>query len=128
LVIFSWRQNQPTTVAPEDLWALVFSKRILFVCMKPLEPLPRLNRLHRIEAWWPVGLGQPASAGTQDSMRYAFFPEKQLLLIEENGKVKTFDSGRHNIRGVSQDNTHTRSLAFTSQHGPVRVQDLKRLS
>ena len=36
-------------------------------------------------------------------MRYAFFPDKRLLLIEEDGKVKTFDSGRHRIRGVSQN-------------------------
>ena len=61
-------------------------------------------------------------------MRYAFFPDKQLLLIEEHGKVKTFDCGRHRIRGVSQINSEARSLAFTSQHGPVRVEDLKRLS
>jgi hypothetical protein len=122
------RQNRPTTLAPNRAWAFNFLGRILLDAMKPLEPLKPLDRIKRIEAWWPAGLGEPTSAGSQDSMRYAFFPEKQLLLIEENGKVKTFDSGLHSIRGVSQDNAHTRSLAFTSQHGPVRVQDLKRLS
>ena len=87
--------------------------------MEPMKPM---------ESWWPTGLGRPTSAGSQDSMRYAFFPEKQLLLIEENGKVRTFDSGRHRIRGVSQANSKTGTLAFTSEHGPVRVQDLKQLS
>jgi hypothetical protein len=93
--------------------------------MKPLEPMAPMSSS---EPWWPTGLGEPASAGSQDGMRYAFFPDKQLLLIEEDGKVKTFDSGRHRIRGVSQVNSESQSLAFTSQHGPVRVEDLKRLS
>jgi hypothetical protein len=96
--------------------------------MKPLEPMEPMQPMQRVEAWWPAGLGQPTSVGAQDSVRYAFFSDKQLILIEENGKVKTFDSGRHSIRGVSQETTQGRSFAFTSQHGPVRVQDLKRLS
>jgi hypothetical protein len=90
--------------------------------MKPLSPMSPLQR------WWPQGFGDPEAAGSQDGMRYAFFPDKQLLLIEEDGKVKTFNSGRHRIRGVSQTNSEARSLAFTSQHGPVRIDDLQRLS
>jgi hypothetical protein len=96
--------------------------------MKPLEPMEPMAPMSPSEKWWPTGLGEPASAGSQDGMRYAFFPDKQLLLIEENGKVKTFDAGRHRIRGVSQANADSQSLAFTSQQGPVRVEDLKRLS
>lgn len=87
--------------------------------MKPMAPMA-------IEKWWPQGLGEPATLGSQDDMRYAFFPEKRLLLIEVNGKLKTFDSGLHCIRGVSQA-SEARSLAFTSQHGPVRIEDLRRL-
>ena len=95
--------------------------------VKPLEPMKPMEPMQRVESWWPAGLGQPTSAGSQDGVRYAFFPDKQLLLIEERGKVKTFDSGRHSILGVSQE-TQGRSLAFTSRRGPVRIQDLKRLS
>jgi hypothetical protein len=90
--------------------------------MKPMAPMSSIER------WWPQALGDPATAGSQDGMRYAFFPEKRLLLIEEDGKVKTFDSSRHRISGVSQANRESRSLAFASQLGPVRVEDLKRLS
>lgn len=89
--------------------------------MKPMAPMSPTVR------WWPQGLGEPATAGSQDGIRYAFFPDKRLLLIEEDGKVKTFDSNRHRISGVSQVNSESRSLAFTSQHGPVRVEDLKQL-
>lgn len=96
--------------------------------MKPMEPMKPMAPMEQPEKWWPPGLGEPATVGSQDGTRYAFFPEKQLLLIEENGKLKTFDSGRHRIRGVSQANKGARSLAFTSQHGPVRVEDLKRLT
>jgi hypothetical protein len=96
--------------------------------MKPLEPMQPIAPISPSEQWWPTGLGAPASVGSQDGMRYAYFPDKQLLLIEEHGKVKTFDSGRHRIRGVSQTSSDSRSLAFTSQLGPVRVADLKQLS
>lgn len=89
--------------------------------MQPMEPMPLT------EKWWPQRLGEPAAVGSQDGMRYAFFPDKQLLLVEEDGKVKTFDSGRHRIRGVAQMNADSQSLAFTSQDGPVRVEDLRRL-
>ncbi len=34
-------------------------------------------------------------------MRYAFFPDKQRLLVETNGKLATYDSGDHRISGVS---------------------------
>jgi hypothetical protein len=96
--------------------------------MKPLEPMKPLAPMPPMEKWWPQGLGEPGTAGAQDGMRYAFFPEKKLLLIEEDGKVRTFDSGRHRIRGVSQVTGGSQSLAFTSEHGQIRVEDLKQLS
>jgi hypothetical protein len=96
--------------------------------MEPLEPMKPMAPMPTGERWWPQGLGEPATAGSQDGLRYAFFPDKQPLLIKANGKVKTFDSGRHRIGGVFQENSKTPSLCFTSQHGPVRVDDLKQLS
>jgi hypothetical protein len=96
--------------------------------MKPMQPMNPMRPSSPIQRWWPQGLGDPETSGSQDGMRYAVFPDKQLLLIEEDGKLKTFDSGRHRIHGVSQVNSKTRSLTFTSQHEPVRVEDLKRLN
>jgi hypothetical protein len=94
--------------------------------MKPLEPMKPMAPMPSMEKWWPQELGEPATAGAQDGIRYAFFPDKQLLLIEEDGNVKTFDTDRHRISGVSQATSGSQSLAFTSEHGPVRVEDLKQ--
>ena len=33
--------------------------------------------------WWPAELGGAASAGSQNNLRYAVFPSKQLLAIED---------------------------------------------
>ena len=88
--------------------------------MKPMEPMKPMDFG---EPWWPKDLGEPSSAGSQNDMRYAFFPDKHRLLIERDGKAMTYDSADHMIDGVSQQNSG--SLAFRSQHGEVRVADLK---
>lgn len=59
-------------------------------------------------------------------MRYAFFPEKRRLLIEEGGKLTTYDSGDHRISGVSQQDSQGQSVAFTDQNGSVKLGDLKQ--
>ena len=95
--------------------------------MKPMEPMEPMKPMSSAAPWWPDDLGQPSSSGAQNDMRYAFFPDKRRLLIESHGKLTTYDSGGHRISGVSQQNSHERSLAFTSQDGPVRLDDLKVL-
>ena len=37
------------------------------------------------EEWWPDDFGQPSMSGSQNGIRYAFFPEKRRLLIEQGG-------------------------------------------
>ncbi|KMO17677.1 SHOCT domain-containing protein [Methylobacterium platani] len=75
-------------------------------------------------SWWPAGLGQPASSGSQNDTRYAFFPEARRLAIKTAGRVTLHDTGDHRIGGVSQQQGSSRSLSFTSQHGPVRLDEL----
>ncbi len=75
-------------------------------------------------SWWPDGLGQPASSGSQNDARYAFFPDSRRLAIETGGRVTLYDTGDHQIGGVSQQQGSSRSLSFTSQYGPVRLDDL----
>jgi hypothetical protein len=58
-------------------------------------------------------------------MRYAFFPHKRRLLVEQDGKLTTYDSGDHRIGGVSQQQSRGQSLAFTDQNGSVTLDDLK---
>jgi hypothetical protein len=78
------------------------------------------------EKWWPKELGEPSTSGSQNEMRYAFFPDKRRLLIEQDGKLTTYDSGDHRIGGVSQQNSQGQAPAFTDQNGSVNLDDLKR--
>jgi hypothetical protein len=94
--------------------------------MEPMKPMEPMKWMSGGEAWWPEELGQPSSSGAQNGMRYAFFPNARRLLIEENGVTTTYDSGEHQISGVSQqDSGGSRSLTFSSQTGPVALNELK---
>jgi hypothetical protein len=80
------------------------------------------------DQWWPAGLGTPAASGAQNDMRYAYFPASRRLTIQESGKVHVYDTGEHQIGGVSQQQSGVQSLVFTSQLGPVHVADLPRVA
>ena len=91
--------------------------------MEPMTPMEPMKPMKGSEPWWPQELGQPSSSGGQNGMRYAFFPDKQRLLVETDGKLATYDSGGRRISGVSQSND--RAPSFTTQDGDVNVNDLK---
>ena len=78
----------------------------------------------RIGDWWPDGLGRPSASGSQNGMRYACFPDTRRVAIEQAGKVTVYDSGDHRISGVSQSQSGTQDLRFSSQIGTVRASDL----
>ncbi|MER0238779.1 SHOCT domain-containing protein [Fulvimarina sp. MAC8] len=75
--------------------------------------------------WWPEELGQPSSSGAQNGIRYAVFPGTARLAIETGGKVTVYDTGHHQIGGVSQQQGGTSSLRFSSQFGSIEPGDLK---
>jgi hypothetical protein len=77
--------------------------------------------------WWPSDLGVPSSAGAQNNMRYACFPHIHRLAIERDGHLTIYDTGSHRLSGFAQQQSSGQSLTFTSQHGPVRVEDLIRI-
>jgi hypothetical protein len=74
--------------------------------------------------WWPAELGNPASAGAQNDLRYACFPDLRRLALQQGGQVCVYDTGEHRISGFSQQQGGDQSLTFTSQIGLVRVADL----
>jgi hypothetical protein len=99
--------------------------------MKPMEPMRPMEPMKPMtggDKWWPDELGQPSTSGAQNGMRYAFFPDERRLLIDENGKVTSYDSGEHRISGVSQQDSNTRTLTFTSQSGPVNLDELRKVA
>ncbi|MCJ2064198.1 SHOCT domain-containing protein [Methylobacterium sp. J-088] len=75
-------------------------------------------------AWWPAELGSPASTGSQNGMRYAYFPERRRLAVESGAGVAVYDTGEHHITGVSQANG---SLGFTGQAGAIDLARLRRI-
>lgn len=78
--------------------------------------------------WWPADLGQPASTGAQNGVRYAYFPGARRLAIDLNGQVTVYDSLDHQIGGFSQQQGGSGSLTFTSQYGTVFVSSLPIVS
>ncbi|MCJ2072076.1 SHOCT domain-containing protein [Methylobacterium sp. J-030] len=74
--------------------------------------------------WWPADLGAPASTGSQNGMRYAYFPQARRLAVESGSGVAVYDTGEHPITGVSQANG---SLGFTGPAGSVDVARLRRI-
>ena len=74
--------------------------------------------------WWPGGLGRPSATGAQNGMRYACFPDTRRVAVEQAGRVTLYDSGDHRISGVSQQQSGTQELTFSSQKGTIRASDL----
>ena len=70
--------------------------------------------------WYPSDLGvRLSSSGTQNSMRYAFFPSTRRLAINDGKQTTVYDTGDHQVSGVSQQQGSRQDLAFSSQHGPI---------
>ncbi len=87
--------------------------------MTPMEPMKPMEPMGGGDPWWPKDLGDPASSGSQNGLRYAFFPGKKRLLVETGGKTRTYDSGDHEISGVSQANGGDGGPTFTDRNGTV---------
>jgi len=73
---------------------------------------------------WPAEFGPPAAAGSQNDMRYAFFPGVRRLVVEDGGRRVIYDTGAHVIGGVAQQQSSGRTLTFSSQHGTVDLSQL----
>ena len=93
--------------------------------MKPMEPMQPMKPMDFGPAWWPDDLGQPNTSGGQNDVKYAFFGDKHRLAIHKDGKITVYDSADHRVSGVQQQQGGSSSLAFTSQHGTVNINELK---
>ncbi len=95
--------------------------------MQPMKPMEPMKPLDFGPAWWPRSLGTPSTTGAQNGMRYAVFADSHRLLIEQGDVCTLYDTADHRIGGASQQSGGSQTLAFTSQHGPVRLDELKKL-
>jgi hypothetical protein len=96
--------------------------------MQPMKPMTPMAPMKGSAPWWPAELGEPASSGGQDGLRYAFFPQARRLLVERDGQLRSYDSADHRIGGVAQAQGEADpGLTFTSQHGEVALDSLRRV-
>ncbi len=84
--------------------------------------------------WWPAELGQPASSGGQNAMRYAYFPDSRRLVVDlgDGSPAIVLDTLDHSIGGFSQQQSGGsdpfQGLSFGSQYGTFPVSSLPRVS
>lgn len=77
--------------------------------------------------WWPEGLGRPASVGSQNATRYAYFPESRRLAVETNGRIALYDTGDHVVTGASQQQGGASSFRFSGPRGSFSVDELRQV-
>ncbi len=75
--------------------------------------------------WWGADLGTAGATGSQNDIRYAYFPASRRLAVKIGDRVRIYDTGDHEISGVSQQQSADASLTFVSQRGLVRVSDMR---
>ena len=97
--------------------------------MKPMEPIQPMKPMDGPDSsWWPKGLSNPSSSGSQNGVRYAFFAGQHRLAVEQDGKVKQYHTDDHHISGVRQaQGSQGDSVCFTSQNGDVDLKSLKEV-
>jgi len=78
--------------------------------------------------WWGEDLGAASATGSQNNIRYAYFPASRRLAVAVGGHLTIYDTADHVIAGVSQQQSGDASLSFVSQRGLIRVADLRVVS
>jgi hypothetical protein len=79
----------------------------------------------RSDDWWGADLGTAGATGSQNDIRYACFPASRRLAVKIGDRVRIYDTGDHEIGGISQQQSGDSSLTFVSQRGLVRVSELR---
>jgi hypothetical protein len=85
--------------------------------------------LFNLGPWWPTELGTPTISGSQNHLLYAYFADKQRLVLKNQEEIYVYDTLHHHISGVSQQQgSSSQLLIFTSQAGTFAVADLPPIS
>lgn len=93
-------------------------------------PQVRITPMSQMQAqWWSDEYGTPAMTGGQNEMQYAVFYGKKRLLIKAGDTEHVYDTGKHHIISVSQQQGNgLQRLAFKTALGKtITVADLTAL-
>ncbi|GAB4454169.1 MAG: hypothetical protein OHK0029_08480 [Armatimonadaceae bacterium] len=78
--------------------------------------------------WWSAGhedWGIPSTAGSQNEMRYAYFGERDRVVIEHNGSLTVYDTTGYRITGASQQQSDDYgTMVFQTEQGPLPLSRL----
>jgi hypothetical protein len=77
------------------------------------------------ESWWPASFGHPTASGDQHGIRYAYFPDRDRLLVQQGGRILSYETVGQRITGFSQQQSTASRICFTTEGGPVDLTDLK---
>ncbi len=76
---------------------------------------------------WPGEFGHPLAVGSQNNLRYAFFPSARRLVIARSPASRPpTTTGDHQISGFGQQQSGDQSLTFTRKFGLVRASPICR--
>ncbi len=77
------------------------------------------------ESWWPALFGHPAATGDQHGIRYAYFPDRDRLLVQQGARITSYDTPGRRITGFAQEQSTASHICFTSERGPFELGELK---
>jgi hypothetical protein len=77
------------------------------------------------DIWWGLDFGPLSASGSQNNIRYAYFANARRLAIKTEDGLTIYDTGDHEVRGVSQQQSRLSSLSFITQHGVVPIAALR---
>jgi hypothetical protein len=70
-------------------------------------------------------MGEAASSGSSESLRYAYFAQACRLLINRQDQITLYDLGEDQFRGVLLADGDDGALSFMSQRGRVTLGSLR---
>lgn len=76
------------------------------------------------ERWWPVELGIPSSAGSQNDFAYAYFPAHDRLAIRSRGEVVVYDTVGRQLTGFGQQQPGG-AIEIQTSEGPITLDRLE---
>jgi hypothetical protein len=93
----------------------------------PRTPAPAREVVPRA-AWWPAELGTPSSTGAQNDIRFAYFRDRERLVIEDKGTLSIYDTHGLAIHGIGQQQGSGQGeIVLSTSGGPVRLSELPRV-
>lgn len=90
-----WQQQSSSTASAQQATPMTPMQPMGGMGMAPMVPMAAQQN------WWPAELGTPASSGAQNEVRYAIFPAKGRLAVEQGGRCRVFEVGDQTVNGIA---------------------------